>query len=267
VVCLNREILLIRPKLDLADDGNYREKRFFTPWKHGYTLFEYMLPEILQQQQKRNTVPFGVGMIRTLDNTVIAIEICEELWSSRSPHIDFATAGAHIICNGSGSHHELRKLHTRVDLIHTATRKNGGLYLYSNHRGCDGQRLYFDGSSMIVLNGELLAQAPQFGLKDVDVITACVDLDEVINFRQSSATLQNYSSYSRVTSASSNSSICHHHHSVTPSPHHSESISTVNANINLRVRTFSRTVFYTKPRLPQYHSPEEECALGPACWL
>ena len=32
VIFFNRKILLIRPKMHLAMDGNYREGRWFTPW-------------------------------------------------------------------------------------------------------------------------------------------------------------------------------------------------------------------------------------------
>jgi NAD+ synthase (glutamine-hydrolysing) len=32
VVCLNQKILMIRPKLFLADGNNYREARWFTAW-------------------------------------------------------------------------------------------------------------------------------------------------------------------------------------------------------------------------------------------
>lgn len=42
----------------------------------------------------------------------------------------------------SGSHHNLRKLDIRVNLIQEATRKNGGVYLYANQCGMDGDRLY-----------------------------------------------------------------------------------------------------------------------------
>ena len=35
-----------------------------------------------------------------------------------------------MIANGSGSHHELRKLNTRVNLIVSATSKLGGVYMY-----------------------------------------------------------------------------------------------------------------------------------------
>lgn len=33
VVFLNQKLLLIRPKMYLCDDGNYRETRWFSPWR------------------------------------------------------------------------------------------------------------------------------------------------------------------------------------------------------------------------------------------
>jgi hypothetical protein len=42
------------------------------------------------------------------------------------------------------------------EFIHASA--DGGIYLYSNQRGCDGGRLYFDGSAMIIMNGRLYAQ-------------------------------------------------------------------------------------------------------------
>ena len=116
--------------------------------------------------------------------TVIASETCEELWTPKSPHVDqflgggltfglptalnspasrsprlpafWSGAGVEIIGNGSASHHQLRKLDQRVDLIISATAKCGGVYLYANQCGCDGSRLYFDGSSFIIANGKVL---------------------------------------------------------------------------------------------------------------
>ncbi len=61
--------------------------------------------------------------------------------------------------------------------------QGGGVYLYANQRGCDGGRLYFDGCSCIVVNGELVAQGAQFGLADVEVVVATVDLDAVVSYR------------------------------------------------------------------------------------
>jgi hypothetical protein len=45
------------------------------------------------------------------------------LLTAQAPHISLALAGVEIISNGSGSHHQLRKLDTRLDLIKGATAK------------------------------------------------------------------------------------------------------------------------------------------------
>ena len=40
IICLNRKILLIRPKIWLAEGGNYREPRFFTSWPESAEALE-----------------------------------------------------------------------------------------------------------------------------------------------------------------------------------------------------------------------------------
>lgn len=44
-------------------------------------------------------------------------------WNTASPHILMGLDGVEIFTNSSGSHHELRKLYTRVELIKEATLK------------------------------------------------------------------------------------------------------------------------------------------------
>jgi NAD+ synthase (glutamine-hydrolysing) len=110
--------------------------------------------------------------------------------------------GVEIFINSSASHHELRKLNKRVDLIKGATAKVGvmkhglavsnviqlgGIYVYANQQGCDGDRLYYDGASMIALNGTILAQGSQFSLSEVEVITATIDLEAVRAHRTTSS--------------------------------------------------------------------------------
>ena len=94
----------------------------------------------------QTTVPFGDGVISTVD-TCIGSEICEELFSSDrygqtyctsgeynnavlySPHVSMAIDGVEVVTNGSGSHHELRKLYQRVNLIQAATKKVDGILM------------------------------------------------------------------------------------------------------------------------------------------
>ncbi|KAI9346299.1 hypothetical protein BDR26DRAFT_907924 [Obelidium mucronatum] len=239
VIFQNSKILLIRPKMCLANDGNYREMRWFTAWTKTREHEILTLPDIITSIIGQEECPFGDCVIATKD-TVIGTETCEELWTSQSPHIAMALDGVEIFTNGSGSHHEFGKLHVRVDLMKNATAKCGGVYLYSNQHGCDGERVYYDGSALIVVNGEVVAQGRQFFLEEVEVITATIDLGRVRSFR---------SLASRGIQASS-----------APSYHR--------VKLNTKLSSYSLSCFET-PSLTsvRYHSPSEEIRFGPACWL
>lgn len=49
VIILDGKILLIRPKMFMANDGNYRELRWFTPWGKHRVTEEYYLPRMIQK--------------------------------------------------------------------------------------------------------------------------------------------------------------------------------------------------------------------------
>ncbi|CAG8529413.1 123_t:CDS:10 [Diversispora eburnea] len=242
IIILDGKVLLIRPKMFLANDGNYRELRYFTPWSPSQHVEEYYLPRIIRDITGQTTVPIGDAVIATID-TCVGVELCEELFTPNSPHISMGLDGVEIFTNSSGSHHELRKLHRRIDLIKEATLKNGGIYLYSNQQGCDGDRLYYDGCALITVNGQIVAQGSQFSLKDVVMITATVDIEDVRSHRgQSSREMQavNIRPYLRIE-----------------------------AQIALSSLEISMTPGFrpTKPIKEKYHTPEQEISLGPACWL
>lgn len=137
----------------------------------------------------------------------------------------------------------MRKLDTRVNLITQATKLGGGVYLYANQQGCDGDRLYYDGCAMIVVNGNIVAQGSQFSLNDVEIVTATVDIEEVRSYRATA---------SRNMQASRQPPLI---------------------RLDLDVR-LGRLEGDEAPNMgpspafqPRYHAPEEEIALGPACWL
>ncbi|KAM0822677.1 hypothetical protein ACQ4PT_071352 [Festuca glaucescens] len=143
VFCLNRNIIMIRPKMSLANDGNYREFRWFSAWTYKDELVDYQLPVDVSEAISQETVPFGYGYIQFLDVS-LAAETCEELFTANAPRIDLAFSGVEVFMNASGSHHQLRKLNLRIDSIRNATRLCGGVYMYANQQGCDGGRLYYD---------------------------------------------------------------------------------------------------------------------------
>ncbi len=239
VLALNGRILLIRPKLILADDGNYREPRWFAAWQHPRTIEDHALPRLIREITGQESVPFGDAAIATRD-TVLASETCEELFAVASPHTYLGLDGVEILANGSGSHHELRKLHRRIDLIKNATAKGGGIYLYANQQGCDGGRLYFDGCALIAVNGQVVAQGSQFSPRDVEVVTATVDLEDVRSYRGSIGSRQ-----VQASQATAVPRIVVDFDLTTPAPKQPPS----------------------QPIEIHYHKPEEEIAYGPACWL
>ena len=244
LIALNGSVLAIRPKLDLCNDGNFREMRYFSPWPRR-RVEDYTLPKSIQElarHQKRCRI--GEVAFETLDAS-FASETCEELWTPNSPHSYYSLAGIEIVLNSSGSHHELRKLNTRINLIQEATAKTGGVYMYSNQRGCDGDRLYYDGCALILNSGQVLAQGSQFSLRDVEVQTARVDLDEIWSWR---------TSRSRGMQAND------------PEVHKLERIQ-VDFALCLESQALTPSAKLTEPIEPRYHPPEEEIALGPACWI
>ncbi|XP_033217221.1 glutamine-dependent NAD(+) synthetase [Belonocnema kinseyi] len=254
VAFLNKRILLIRPKMQLCEDGNYRETRWFSPWMKERTVEDYFLPRMISQITGQSVVPFGDAVISTRD-TCIGFEICEELWSPSSNHIPMTLDGVEIIANGSGSYFELRKAYVTVDLVKSATFKSGGCYMFSNLRGCDGGRLYFNGGSSITLNGQIINRGKQFALEDVEVTVATIDLEDIRTYRN------NIRSRSHCAAKSN------------PYP-----------RVKIDFALTSESLLSDPPDQPLssnyclqddencsnkilYHTPEEEISLAPACWL
>lgn len=192
--------------------------------------------------QGATKVTIGDAVISTPDTT-IGCETCEELFTPDPPHNAMSLNGVEIITNSSGSHWTLRKLNLRMQLITEATRKNGGVYIYANQQGCDGDRLYYDGCAMIICNGKLLAQGSQFSLEDVEVVTATIDLEEIRAYRSAP----------------------------------SRGMQSVLAPTYMRIETefelsseeedYKLKRFPSPEIQPRYHSPEEEIALCTGAYL
>jgi NAD+ synthase (glutamine-hydrolysing) len=86
IFLLDRKVVLVRPKLALAQDGNYREARYFTPWPKDKEVEEFQLPPLTAAACGQKTCPFGFAIIDAF-GTTFGTETCEELWTPDSPHI------------------------------------------------------------------------------------------------------------------------------------------------------------------------------------
>lgn len=114
------------------------------------------------------------------------------------------------------------------------------MYLYANLKGCDGERVYYDGSSMIFKNGDLISQGDQFSLDEIDIVMATVDLDDIKTHRRNPNFGIQAGSSQTYTKIEVDFSVC------------------------LMDSFLAADTQIMEPRI---HTPEEEIALGPACWL
>ncbi|KAJ8944013.1 hypothetical protein NQ318_021728 [Aromia moschata] len=65
VIFLNKQILLIRPKKILCDNGNYRESRWFSAWKKNRQTEDFHLPMIISKITSQKLVPIGDAEVVT----------------------------------------------------------------------------------------------------------------------------------------------------------------------------------------------------------
>ena len=257
-----KRILLIRPKLFLCDDGNYRESRHFTRWSKRGQTEDFLLPQVVSQETSplQEHCPFGDAILEFRCGTKVANETCEELWAPEPPHIQYSLEGAHIFTNGSGSHWKLKKLDKRAELVCSSVSRCGGVYIYSNLKGCDGSRVVYDGAPMIAMNDKgLLAKGKQFvDFREVEVVTATVDVDEVVTYRQCTQSRNTQADERDIIRGRSSS------HSWSYS-----SSKTIRSGFVLAVRDKGGLVVPSSPLSEsdvRIH-PMEEIGRGPALWL
>jgi NAD+ synthase (glutamine-hydrolysing) len=128
-------------------------------------------------------VPFGDLLFR-FDWGVLAVEVCEDMWSPDGPMRRRVYSGAEVVANVSSSPYRLGVIATRREMISTRSSDNQCVVAYAN--GVGGQDgLLFDGGGWIYQNGRLLLEAPRF----VEGWAAhVVDLDRTSRLRAENTT-------------------------------------------------------------------------------
>lgn len=131
-------------------------------------------------------VPFG-DLLFELDFGVLALEVCEDLWSPDGPLRRHAYAGAELVLNLSASPFRVGIDETRREMIATRAGDNQATVAYVNLVGAnDG--LIFDGGGYVAQNGRMVHVAPRFreGFSAVNV-----DLDRTHRLRLENTTWRN----------------------------------------------------------------------------
>ncbi|KAK5992153.1 Putative glutamine-dependent NAD(+) synthetase [Cladobotryum mycophilum] len=196
VLCTYQKIYAIRAKQALAGDGLYREPRHFTPWMKERQIETYKLHQVVRDVTKQTTAPIGDFILETPD-TSVTCETCEELvghflFILISWTVSFEHEPLRCEMNGTkASPGTMQRFTENVTEIFYLVCPKEPVNLHWSQRRRDYLELKFfacgaaDGSSMIIQNGEVLAQSAQFSLLPVEVTVATVDLGRVRSYRTS----------------------------------------------------------------------------------
>ena len=136
-----------------------------------------------RQREEVRGVPFG-DLLFQFDFGLVAVEVCEDLWSPEGPIRRRTYAGAELVCNISASPFRLGVVQTRRELIATRASDHQCTIAYSNAVGAnDG--LIFDGGGFVNQNGKWSLEAPRFR---EGFAAANVDLDRTARLRTEQTT-------------------------------------------------------------------------------
>ncbi len=128
-------------------------------------------------------VPLG-DFLFEFDFGVLAVEVCEDVWSADGPMRRRAYSGAELVCNLSASPYRIGVEGTRREMIATRAGDHQVTLAYVNQVGAqDG--LIFDGGGYVNQNGRMVLSVPRFQQTWGSVV---VDLDRTLRMRTENTT-------------------------------------------------------------------------------
>jgi len=180
VVFLHGKILGVVPKINLPNNNEFYEKRWFSS---GDSI---QRDEIVLAGQKTF---FGTNAIFRTKYFSFGIEICEDLWMPIPPSSQLAVQGAEILFNLSASNELIGKQQYRIQLVEQQSARCIAGYVYASAGfGESSTDLVFSGNGMIAENGKILAQSerfsfqPQLTVSEIDIERLQVDRMKNSNF-------------------------------------------------------------------------------------
>jgi NAD+ synthase (glutamine-hydrolysing) len=177
VVVYRGRVLGIVPKSYLPNYREFYEARQFTSARAAASREVRFLGE---------SVAFGNDLAFeavNVDNFVLFVEICEDVWVPIPPSTWGAFAGATVLANLSASNITIGKADYRRRLCAGQSAKCIAAYLYSAAgQGESTTDLAWDGHALIYENNDLLAESQRFGPEE-QLIAADVDLDRLAQER------------------------------------------------------------------------------------
>jgi NAD+ synthase (glutamine-hydrolysing) len=177
-------LLAIIPKSYLPNYREFEERRWFRP---GTEVDPGSTIHLLGGE-----VPFGTDVLFEavgMEDFVVGVEICEDLWVQSPPSSAQVSAGATVVCNLSASNFLVGKAELRKLLCASASDRGKCAYLYVAAGPSESSTdLAFDAHAFVYENGAMLADSKRFTrqskllVTDVDLDALCHERDVMSTF-------------------------------------------------------------------------------------
>ncbi|NNE93562.1 MAG: NAD(+) synthase [Verrucomicrobiales bacterium] len=164
---VDKEIVGIVCKQNLAGDGLHYEPRWFKPWPAD--VVDYL------QTDSEDVIPIG-DLVFDLGGLRVGFEICEDAWVAERPGSRLARRGVDLILNPSASHFAFGKQEIRERFVLEGSRAFACAYVYANLLGNEAGRIIYDGGTVIASGGKLVATGKRFSFHDFVLTRATIDI-------------------------------------------------------------------------------------------
>lgn len=149
-------LLGLVPKTYLPNYGEFYERRWFSPAADlscdRLALGQLGLPG-------EDIVPVGADLLFRVGDTLLGVEICEDLWSVLPPSTQLALNGAEVIVNLSASNETPGKRQRRRELVRHQSAICRCVYAYCGAGFTEStQDLVFSGHSLVAQDGRMLGE-------------------------------------------------------------------------------------------------------------
>ena len=171
VVIQKSKILGIVPKYFLPNNQEFSEKRWFVS---GMNL-DIEKIKIFNQE-----VPIGNIIFKEPSKNIgVGVEICQDLWSIKTPADDLAMAGANIILNLSASTELVNKDNLRRNAVLDHSRKQMAAYVYTTTGIYESSsEALFSSHKIIAALGKLINESDPISYND-DYLLADININEI----------------------------------------------------------------------------------------
>lgn len=174
LVIYKGKILNIYSKSYIPNKNEFYEKRWF------YEGNDYDVIHINYCNQYAVISNNVLMQHKYINDLVIGVEICEDLWSPIPPSTYQALAGASVILNLSASNDLIGKSEYRKEIVKSQSSKNSCAYIYTSAGfGESSTDLVFGGHCLIYENGTLLKENSKYNLNN-QLMYEDIDIEKIL---------------------------------------------------------------------------------------